>query len=58
MVKSLDQISKNLAQVETATTEIDETLKSVYQNYLGVLGQAVKQRLARHPRTFEPWTAP
>jgi hypothetical protein len=45
MVKSLDQISKALSQLEATTTEIDETIKSIYQNYFTVLGQAVRQQL-------------
>lgn len=45
MAKSLDQISKELSQLDTATVEIDDTLKSIYQDYLTVLGRAVKRQL-------------
>lgn len=45
MVRSLDQISKELSKLETATTQIDEDLKALYKEYLTVLGKAVKQQL-------------
>jgi hypothetical protein len=45
MVRSLDQITKDLSKLETSTTQIDEDLKALYQDYLTVLGKAVKQQL-------------
>lgn len=45
MARSLDQISKDLALLEKATASIDEDLKTLYQDYLAVLGQAVKRQL-------------
>lgn len=45
MVRSLDQITKDLSKLETSTGLIDEDLKALYQDYLAVLGKAVKQQL-------------
>lgn len=45
MARSLDQISTDLAKLDTATQELDQTLQAVYQDYLGVLSQAVKRQL-------------
>lgn len=45
MARSLDQISTDLAKLETATEEIDQDLQAVYQEYFTVLGQAVKRQL-------------
>ena len=45
MVRSLDQIAKDLSKLETSTGQIDEDLKALYQDYLAVLGKAVKQQL-------------
>jgi len=45
MARSLDQISTDLAKLETATQDIDQDLQTVYQEYLTVLGQAVKRQL-------------
>ena len=45
MARSLDQISTDLAKLDTATQELDQTLQALYQDYLGVLSQAVKRQL-------------
>ncbi|MDB9528942.1 hypothetical protein PN498_23315 [Oscillatoria sp. CS-180] len=45
MARSLDQISKDLTKLETKTVEINEELKSLYQEYLSVLSKAVRQQL-------------
>ena len=45
MARSLDQISTDLQTLETATSRIDDDLKTLYQEYLTVLGKAVKRQL-------------
>ncbi|NER83247.1 MAG: hypothetical protein F6K42_27580 [Leptolyngbya sp. SIO1D8] len=45
MVRSLEQISRDLESLATATKSIDDTLKELYEKYLDVLGQAVKHQL-------------
>jgi hypothetical protein len=45
MARSLDQISNDLTALEASTARIDEQLQTLYQDYLGVLGKAVKQQL-------------
>jgi hypothetical protein len=45
MARSLDQIAKDMAALEEATTAIDEKLQTLYGQYLPVLGTAVRQQL-------------
>ncbi|MEM6433537.1 MAG: hypothetical protein AAF773_06735 [Cyanobacteria bacterium P01_D01_bin.115] len=45
MARSLDQISTDLTTLETSTSRIDNDLKALYQEYLTVLGKAVKRQL-------------
>ena len=45
MARSLDQISTDLTTLETSTSRIDDDLKALYQEYLTVLGKAVKRQL-------------
>ncbi|MEM6519317.1 MAG: hypothetical protein AAF892_05995 [Cyanobacteria bacterium P01_D01_bin.71] len=45
MARSLDQISTDLGKLETATEAIDKNLQSIYQEYLTVLGHAVRRQL-------------
>ncbi len=45
MARSLDQIRKDLATLETETVKIDEKLQEIYGQYLEVLGAAVRQQL-------------
>ncbi|MEL6402664.1 MAG: hypothetical protein AAFR26_26850 [Cyanobacteria bacterium J06626_4] len=45
MARSLDQISTDLNTLETSTSRIDDDLKALYQEYLTVLGKAVKRQL-------------
>lgn len=45
MARSLDQISKDLTKVNTETEKINDDLKSLYREYLTVLGKATKQQL-------------
>lgn len=45
MARSLDQISTDLKTLATSTSRIDDDLKALYQEYLTVLGKAVKRQL-------------
>ncbi|MEM7647628.1 MAG: hypothetical protein AAF283_00505 [Cyanobacteria bacterium P01_A01_bin.70] len=45
MARSLDQISTDLTTLATSTSRIDDDLKALYQEYLTVLGKAVKRQL-------------
>lgn len=45
MARSLEQISTDLAKLDTATQKLDQDLQVVYRDYLNVLGQAVKRQL-------------
>ena len=45
MARSLDQISTDLTTLATSTSRIDDDLKALYQEYLSVLGKAVKRQL-------------
>lgn len=45
MARSLEQISADLVKLETATSNLDEDIKTIYEDYFSVLGQAVKRQL-------------
>lgn len=45
MVRSLEQILKDLDSLTAATNKIDQDLKDVYRQYLEVLGKSVKRQL-------------
>ncbi|MGD1860288.1 MAG: hypothetical protein ACFB0E_09995 [Leptolyngbyaceae cyanobacterium] len=45
MARSLDQISADLTKLESATEAIDQDFQSIYQEYLAVMGHAVKRQL-------------
>ena len=45
MARSLDQISADLDKLDSSTQDLDQTLQTVYQNYLNVVGLAVKRQL-------------
>ncbi|RZM82382.1 hypothetical protein [Leptolyngbya iicbica] len=45
MARSLDQIATDLAKLDASTQALDQTLQTVYQSYLGIIGQAVKRQL-------------
>lgn len=47
MARSLDQILKEIAALETATAKVDHDLQTLYQRYLEVLGNAVRQQLVQ-----------
>jgi len=45
MARSLDQIATDLAKLDASTQNLDQTLQTVYQSYLGTIAQAVKRQL-------------
>ncbi|WP_204141963.1 hypothetical protein [Halomicronema sp. CCY15110] len=45
MARSLDQIATDLAKLDASTQDLDQALQTVYQSYLGIIGQAVKRQL-------------